>query len=143
MTLGIAEIRRAILTEAERKAKAKLRSGDGAGRQAMMAALKAQIALEEEAEGAAGGTQDTSNSADNSTSNSPRLPDGSGSPGASPAILHALNDDEEGLATELDGEKQPHEDEGDDEEEEKGNTVFLFLHTPFYACSMAHCHLFN
>ena len=34
---GMAEIRRAILTDAERKAKAKMRSGDGAGRQAMMA----------------------------------------------------------------------------------------------------------
>ena len=50
-TVGIAEIRRAILTEAERKAKAKLRSGDGAGRQAMMAALKAQSSAQSRVSG--------------------------------------------------------------------------------------------
>ena len=47
----MAEVRRAILTDAERRAKEKLRMGDGASRAAMMTALKAQIALEEQVGG--------------------------------------------------------------------------------------------
>ena len=47
----MAEVRRAILTDAERRAKEKLRMGDGASRAAMMSALKAQIALEEQVRG--------------------------------------------------------------------------------------------
>ena len=131
--IGMAEIRRAILTDAERKAKAKIRSGDGAGRQAMMAALKAQIALEEEAEGGDTQATTTTKSPGISPFISPRDAEGavqrigSGSPRTSTAILNALNDDGEGETAVGSGDKPLQEGEEDEDEDDKGCT---FYHTP-------------